>query len=132
MSNNDNKNFFAVFGLLFGALCWGIVWYPYRIMSDAGMSGIVSSFYTYSIAVVLARIIQAVSRHCLAEHRCWLDQSQLRTGNYRRRGDAGHAAVLPFSALDINTGAFLAQGRNASGRGGCHCYIIIRCLYHAV
>jgi drug/metabolite transporter (DMT)-like permease len=56
MSNNDNKNSFAVFGLLFGALCWGIIWYPYRIMSDAGVSGVVSSFYTYSIAVVLAAI----------------------------------------------------------------------------
>jgi len=56
MSNNDNKNSFAVFGLLFGALCWGIVWYPYRIMSDAGVSGVVSSFYTYCIAVVLAAI----------------------------------------------------------------------------
>jgi len=54
MSNSDNKNSFAVFGLLFGALCWGIIWYPYRIMADAGVSGIVSSFYTYSIAVVLA------------------------------------------------------------------------------
>ncbi len=56
MSNNDNKNFFAVFGLLFGALCWGIIWYPYRIMSDAGVSGVVSGFYTYCIAVVLAAI----------------------------------------------------------------------------
>lgn len=54
MSNNDNKNSFAVFGLLFGALCWGVVWYPYRIMSDAGVSGIVSSFYTYTIALLLA------------------------------------------------------------------------------
>ncbi len=56
MSNNDNKNSFAVFGLLFGALCWGIIWYPYRIMSDAGVSGVISSFYTYSIAIVLAAI----------------------------------------------------------------------------
>ena len=56
MSNNDNKNSFAVFGLLFGALCWGIVWYPYRIMSDGGVSGVVSSFYTYCIAVILAAI----------------------------------------------------------------------------
>lgn len=61
MSNNDNKNSFAVFGLLFGALCWGIVWYPYRIMSDAGVSGIVSSFYTYCIAVILAALY--FSRH---------------------------------------------------------------------
>ena len=56
MSNNDNKNSFAVFGLLFGALCWGIIWYPYRIMSDAGVSGVISSFYTYSIAIILAAI----------------------------------------------------------------------------
>jgi len=56
VSNSNNKNFFAVFGLLFGALCWGIVWYPYRIMSEAGISGIISSFYTYSIATVLAAI----------------------------------------------------------------------------
>lgn len=53
MSNNDNKNSFAVFGLLFGAMCWGIVWYPYRIMAEAGVSGIVSSFYTYAIATAL-------------------------------------------------------------------------------
>lgn len=56
MSNSNNKNFFAVFGLLFGALCWGIIWFPYRIMSDAGVSGVVSSFYTYGIATVLAAI----------------------------------------------------------------------------
>jgi len=53
MSNNDNKNSFAVFGLLFGAMCWGIVWYPYRIMAEAGVSGVVSSFYTYAIATAL-------------------------------------------------------------------------------
>ena len=53
MSNNDNKNSFAVFGLLFGALCWGIVWYPYRLMAEAGVSGIISSFYTYVIATVI-------------------------------------------------------------------------------
>jgi drug/metabolite transporter (DMT)-like permease len=63
MSNNDNKNSFAVFGLLFGALCWGIVWYPYRIMSDAGVSGVVSSFYTYSIALVLAALYFAKHWH---------------------------------------------------------------------
>lgn len=55
MSNTDNhKNFFAVFGLLFGAMCWGIVWYPYRIMAEAGVSGAVSSFYTYAIATLIA------------------------------------------------------------------------------
>lgn len=56
MSNSNNKNFLAVFGLLFGALCWGIIWFPYRIMSEAGVPGIASSFYTYSIATVVAAI----------------------------------------------------------------------------
>lgn len=56
MSGNHNKNFFAVFGLLFGAFCWGIIWYPYRIMDEAGVSGIVSSFYTYTIATLLAGV----------------------------------------------------------------------------
>lgn len=54
MSNSNNQNYFAVFGLLFGAFCWGVIWYPYRIMNDAGVSGIVSSFYTYIIASGIA------------------------------------------------------------------------------
>ena len=52
--NNKSASYLAVFGLLFGALCWGIIWYPYRIMAEAGVSGIVSSIYTYIIATVLA------------------------------------------------------------------------------
>lgn len=52
--NRHNKNSFAIFGLLFGAFCWGIVWYPYRIMAEAGVSGVVSTFYTYCIAMLIA------------------------------------------------------------------------------
>jgi drug/metabolite transporter (DMT)-like permease len=48
-----NKNFLAIFGLLFGALAWGVIWYPYRLMADAGVSGVASSFYTYLIATIL-------------------------------------------------------------------------------
>lgn len=64
MSNDNNKNlnnqnFFAVFGLLFGALCWGIIWYPYRMMDEAGVSGVTSSFYTYAICLVLGGILYA-------------------------------------------------------------------------
>lgn len=57
MSNNNKQNLFAVFGLLFGAVCWGIIWYPYRIMSDAGVSGVASSFYTYSIALLIGCVL---------------------------------------------------------------------------
>jgi drug/metabolite transporter (DMT)-like permease len=48
---------FAVFGLLFGAFCWGVIWYPYRIMQVAGVSGVVSSLYTYVIALVISALI---------------------------------------------------------------------------
>ena len=65
MSNNNNRDLtkhhstnhsLAVFSLLFGALCWGIMWYPYRIMAEAGVAGVASSFYTYSIVIILTGI----------------------------------------------------------------------------
>lgn len=59
MSNSNNKNFFAIFGLLFGAVCWGIIWYPYRLMNEAGISGVASSFYTYSLAIFVGTIVFA-------------------------------------------------------------------------
>lgn len=59
VSNSHKQNFFAVFGLLFGAVCWGIIWYPYRLMAEAGFSGVVSSFYTYSIAVLMGCVLFA-------------------------------------------------------------------------
>lgn len=46
----------AIFGLLFGAFCWGVIWYPYRLMQDAGISGVAASLYTYVIAVTLCMI----------------------------------------------------------------------------
>ena len=49
----------AVFGLLFGAMSWGVIWYPYRLMSEAGISGVASSFYTYGIAVLIGGVIFA-------------------------------------------------------------------------
>lgn len=59
-SNNNppqtSKHYLAVLGLLLGAVCWGIIWYPYRQMAEAGVSGAVSSFYTYCIATFFASI----------------------------------------------------------------------------
>ncbi|PKO25247.1 MAG: EamA family transporter [Betaproteobacteria bacterium HGW-Betaproteobacteria-8] len=56
---HNNKHQIAVFGLLFGAASWGVIWYPYRIMQEAGVSGIASSFYTYSIAALIGALIFA-------------------------------------------------------------------------
>jgi drug/metabolite transporter (DMT)-like permease len=51
-----NKNALAIFGLLFGAAAWGVIWYPYRLLAEAGVSGAASSFYTYSMALVIGII----------------------------------------------------------------------------
>jgi drug/metabolite transporter (DMT)-like permease len=42
-----------VIGLLFGAFVWGLIWYPYRLLEHAGISGIQSSLITYGCAMVL-------------------------------------------------------------------------------
>jgi drug/metabolite transporter (DMT)-like permease len=57
----QNKNFFAIFGLLFGATVWGIIWFPYRLLEQAGISGVVASFFTYLIALIIGCFI--FSRH---------------------------------------------------------------------
>jgi drug/metabolite transporter (DMT)-like permease len=59
VSNGNNKNTFAIFGLLFGAASWGAIWYPYRIMAEAGVAGAASSFYTYAIALLLGSALFA-------------------------------------------------------------------------
>jgi len=55
-TQSQSHQAFAIFGLLFGALAWGLIWYPYRLLSDAGLSGVASSFYTYSLAALIAGI----------------------------------------------------------------------------
>jgi drug/metabolite transporter (DMT)-like permease len=53
----SSKNYLAIFGLLFGAVCWGVIWYPYRLLQEAGIFGVASSFYTYSVAVALGSVL---------------------------------------------------------------------------
>lgn len=52
--HQTSKHYLAILGLLFGAVCWGVIWYPYRLMAEAGVSGAASSLYTYCLAMVIA------------------------------------------------------------------------------
>jgi drug/metabolite transporter (DMT)-like permease len=38
--------------LLAGAALWGVVWYPYRLLAQAGIDGIWASLFTYGFALV--------------------------------------------------------------------------------
>ena len=37
--------------LLFGAALWGVVWYPYRLLAQAGLDGIWATILTYGLAL---------------------------------------------------------------------------------
>jgi len=52
INNNKNKAL-PVVGLLSGALVWGVIWYPYRLIEQAGTSGVLATFLTYSIALII-------------------------------------------------------------------------------
>ncbi len=43
----------AVAALFAGATVWGLVWYPYRLIEAAGMSGLLATTLTYAVALVL-------------------------------------------------------------------------------
>jgi len=49
--------FLPTFGLLFGATAWGIIWYPYRLLEQAGFSGVVASVITYAVALLLGAVL---------------------------------------------------------------------------
>lgn len=39
-------------GVLSGAMVWGLIWYPYRILQDTGVSGPISTLITYVLAML--------------------------------------------------------------------------------
>lgn len=39
-------------GVLSGALVWGLIWYPYRVLQDAGVSGALATLITYFLAML--------------------------------------------------------------------------------
>lgn len=47
----------AIAALLTGASVWGLIWYPYRIIEQAGIGGIGASLLTYAVALVLGVIV---------------------------------------------------------------------------
>lgn len=47
------KNIIPLTALLSGAAIWGVVWYPYRLLEQAGISGEASAFLTYCVALMI-------------------------------------------------------------------------------
>jgi drug/metabolite transporter (DMT)-like permease len=47
----------AITGLLSGAAVWGMVWYPFRVLEHAGISGMLASFLTYLVALIIGLLV---------------------------------------------------------------------------
>ena len=43
---------FPVAGTLSGALVWGLIWYPYRVLQETGVSGPLATLITYLLAML--------------------------------------------------------------------------------
>lgn len=43
----------AIASLVYAAALWGLVWYPYRLLGEAGVGGIASSFFSYAIPLLV-------------------------------------------------------------------------------
>lgn len=50
--------------LLAGATVWGLIWYPYRVLEAAGLSGARAAALTYLIALALGILVLASRRSC--------------------------------------------------------------------
>lgn len=39
-------------GILSGSMVWGLIWFPYRVLQEAGISGAMATFLTYLLAIL--------------------------------------------------------------------------------
>ncbi len=52
-----NSNASAITGLLTGALVWGLIWYPYRLLDEAGISPTAATLASYTVALALSLVL---------------------------------------------------------------------------
>ena len=84
------RNVLPVAGVLSGALVWGLIWYPYRVLQDAGISGVMATFLTYFLALLCGAFVLP---------RVWRERSTL----------GGWALLLALSTGWANLGYVLGM-----------------------
>jgi drug/metabolite transporter (DMT)-like permease len=90
---SSNQNVLPIAGILSGALVWGLIWYPYRVLQDAGVTGSLATLITYFVAMLCCSILL---------HRIWREMHmQPRLGWW--------TAALVLSAGWANFGYVLAM-----------------------
>ena len=54
---HTGQKYFATTALIYGAISWGLIWYPYRLLSESGFSGVQSSFLGYCLALLIGGLL---------------------------------------------------------------------------
>ena len=70
----------AIGSLVYAATLWGLVWYPYRLLDQAGVGGIASSFFSYALPLLLLGWRHGRVLHNARGHWPWLTALGLAAG----------------------------------------------------
>ena len=70
----------AIASLLYAAMLWGLVWYPYRLLGEAGVGGIASSFFSYAVPLLLMGWLHAREVRAARARWTWLAALGLAAG----------------------------------------------------
>ena len=66
----SKQNLLPLAGVFSGALVWGLIWYPFRVLQDAGVSGALATLLTYLLALLCgAFMLPRVWRELRQHHR---------------------------------------------------------------
>ena len=73
MQSDIKQGSLPVLALLMSATLWGMIWYPYRLLSHMGVSGLMATFMTYSVALMVGLpLYRRQWRNILAARGWWL------------------------------------------------------------
>lgn len=64
-----NRNTWPIAGLLTGAITWGLIWYPYRLLEAEGIGAAEATLITYCVALVFG--LACLGRSLRSPHRPW-------------------------------------------------------------
>jgi drug/metabolite transporter (DMT)-like permease len=71
---------FAIASLVYAATLWGLVWYPYRLLNEAGVGGIASGFFSYATPLLLLGWMHGRALCAARGHWRWLSALGLAAG----------------------------------------------------
>ncbi|MDZ7595195.1 MAG: DMT family transporter [Thiobacillus sp.] len=70
----------AISSLVYAATLWGLMWYPYRLLNEAGVGGIASSFFTYAVPLLALGWLHGRELHRARSRWMWLAALGLAAG----------------------------------------------------